>query len=476
MKKWLVLLAAICVTGCAVPVSAAGTNWLEIGQISEDVYYLQVMLQGLGYYPYDLDGCFGSGTEEAVMWFQYYNGLTVDGIAGPYTMAALWKAAGYAPAAQTQTAEPAASTQAQTAEPAASELYSDTILYRGMSGSEVAQMQSVLVGLGFMENIVDGEFGSLTEAAVRRFQEANGLLVDGVAGPQTLNALKNYSGGAASQVQPTAGTQQPASAQDSSAAQQSAQTQQIVVQQYLYQGMSGNAVLDLQKKLAALGYAIYTDGEFGTQTAQVVMDFQARNGLLVDGVVGPQTAAMLNGSAEAAAPAATAAPEAASVVYDGVTLTEDVAAYMKNLVSKVTTSDMTKEEKLWACFLYIADRGNYPYVQNRIPYYTGEDWPVVYVRDEMSLGASDCHGYAAMFGYAAAIIGYDNVRWVQNKSHAWVEINGLVYDAVRVNSGTPTVVFGWTYEQAAANDKATGIGFDYLGEQSTRLFVKAPTF
>jgi peptidoglycan hydrolase-like protein with peptidoglycan-binding domain len=37
---------------------------------------------------------------------------------------------------------------------------------------------------------VDGAFGPATEAVVREFQRRSGLLVDGIAGPRTLTALK----------------------------------------------------------------------------------------------------------------------------------------------------------------------------------------------------------------------------------------------------------------------------------------------
>ena len=42
-----------------------------------------------GYYNGAIDGIYGTGTLNAVRWFQSKNGLTVDGIAGPKTLAAM---------------------------------------------------------------------------------------------------------------------------------------------------------------------------------------------------------------------------------------------------------------------------------------------------------------------------------------------------------------------------------------------------
>ncbi len=60
---------------------------------------------------------------------------------------------------------------------------------RGDSGSTVREIQTLLKEWGYYEGSIDGIYGSATEAAVRYFQETNGLTVDGKAGPQTLEAL-----------------------------------------------------------------------------------------------------------------------------------------------------------------------------------------------------------------------------------------------------------------------------------------------
>jgi lysozyme len=60
-----------------------------------------------------------------------------------------------------------------------------------MSGPEVRKLQKRLHDLGFAPGVVDGIFGSGTDAAVRAFQQANGLELDGIAGAATMKALSN---------------------------------------------------------------------------------------------------------------------------------------------------------------------------------------------------------------------------------------------------------------------------------------------
>jgi hypothetical protein len=59
-----------------------------------------------------------------------------------------------------------------------------------MQGEDVYQLQQRLLELGYTEvGTPDGIFGKLTDAAIRRFQEMNGLEVDGYVGAKTWQVL-----------------------------------------------------------------------------------------------------------------------------------------------------------------------------------------------------------------------------------------------------------------------------------------------
>jgi peptidoglycan hydrolase-like protein with peptidoglycan-binding domain len=151
--------------------SATGVRLLTIGSGYGSsggpgpVLALQRRLAALGFSPGPIDGRYGPLTKTAVMQFQSVHGLEVDGIAGPRTLAAL-----------------------ASARP---------LLYPGLGynpgGSALVRaLQRRLAALGFSPGPPDGRYGPLTEAAVVRFQVASSLLVDGVAGPQTLGRLRLY--------------------------------------------------------------------------------------------------------------------------------------------------------------------------------------------------------------------------------------------------------------------------------------------
>lgn len=62
---------------------------------------------------------------------------------------------------------------------------------KGSSGNDVRELQNKLIDQGYNVGSTgaDGVYGSNTEAAVRKYQQDNGLTVDGIAGEQTLGKL-----------------------------------------------------------------------------------------------------------------------------------------------------------------------------------------------------------------------------------------------------------------------------------------------
>ena len=60
----------------------------------------------------------------------------------------------------------------------------------GDRGSAVRVLQRLLVSKGYPIKI-DGDFGVLTETAVKAFQSRRGLTTDGIVGSRTWRALSN---------------------------------------------------------------------------------------------------------------------------------------------------------------------------------------------------------------------------------------------------------------------------------------------
>lgn len=58
-------------------------------------------------------------------------------------------------------------------------------------------------------------------------------------------------------------------------------------------GNWGEDVFELQMRLRDLGYEVVADGRYGSQTKEAVMAFQKAKGLIVDGLVGKETALQL---------------------------------------------------------------------------------------------------------------------------------------------------------------------------------------
>jgi len=160
-------------------------------------------------------------------------------------------AATAAPTTQTVHATAVHSTNVQSATAPTQVVLVWPLVVRGNTGERVIALQNLLnqrIGAGL---VVDGIFGPRTEAAVRNFQARVGILVDGRVGNQTWPRL--------------------------------------IIQ--VQRGSRGPAVSAVQHNLRfAYGFrTLAVDGIFGPQTQAAVRSFQAGFHIGVDGIVGPVT-------------------------------------------------------------------------------------------------------------------------------------------------------------------------------------------
>jgi N-acetylmuramoyl-L-alanine amidase len=83
------VLAIYCMCGFSAYRNDDITAYSSYGSRGEEVRKIQTKLKQWGYYNGAIDGVYGYQTYRAVRYFQSKNGLTVDGIAGPGTLAAI---------------------------------------------------------------------------------------------------------------------------------------------------------------------------------------------------------------------------------------------------------------------------------------------------------------------------------------------------------------------------------------------------
>lgn len=136
----------------APPATQGDWPTVATGAQGETVRTIQYLLRAVGN-DVEVDGDFGPQTEAAVKSFQAISILRQDGSVGPSTWAKLV-----------------------------------VTLKLGSQGEAVEAVQSQLIAHG-ADVALDGDFGPQTDAAVRGFQQAHGLAVDGIVGPQTWQAL-----------------------------------------------------------------------------------------------------------------------------------------------------------------------------------------------------------------------------------------------------------------------------------------------
>lgn len=223
-------------TASAEETSYLNGRILKKGDSDELILTVQSKLMDLGYMDSDEPtDFFGNHTYDALVCFQRHNDLLPDGLLGETTYALL------------------VSGQAR-----------EYVMQEGDEGDDVKEVQDRLYELGYLDkNSRTSVFGEKTAAAVRAFQSANKLKVDGKVGAKTLNTL--YSGD--------------------------------VIGNYYKSGDSDDSIIPYQKRLQKLGYldsSYVCSGKMDSKTVSAIKQFQEANGLVRDGCLGPATMAQID--------------------------------------------------------------------------------------------------------------------------------------------------------------------------------------
>lgn len=169
---------------------------LENGDDGDDVKRVQQALRDLGYLDANATGKFRSATEKSVRAFQEAHGLQASGKADIETQRLLFGGS----------AMPKGGMITPTPAPDLGDLTDMVIagdgeaveeypykkkLTRGAKGEDVKQVQTRLTELGFFSGPISGNYMNQTMAAVKAFQEHNGMKADGITGQDTWNMLFN---------------------------------------------------------------------------------------------------------------------------------------------------------------------------------------------------------------------------------------------------------------------------------------------
>jgi peptidoglycan hydrolase-like protein with peptidoglycan-binding domain len=137
----------------------------------------------------------------------------------------------------------------------------EPVLRKGSTDPAVRDLQQALKALGHDPGSIDGVFGDATESAVKAFQQEREITVDGIVGKVTWINIDE-----ADQSEPV-----------------------------LRIGSTGLPVRRAQKRMSLVGFDVGgVDGRYGAKTESAVKDLQQRFQVTIDGVVGPQTWAIID--------------------------------------------------------------------------------------------------------------------------------------------------------------------------------------
>lgn len=242
------------------------------GDRSAEVTALQLRLQKLGYFKNKATGYYGPLTRQAVMRYQQAKGLAPDGVIGPSTQASL---SGYQEQEREKSVHPT--------------------WKLGDRDTKVSEIQKTLAQAGYPSSI-SGIFDQETAEAVRLFQQAKGLNVDGIVGKETLTALSENP---KSQTQENPSTPEftPEPKKNirwESIEEPDSQAIEETTKSIWQIGDRDAKVGGIQQQLAAAGFPGSANGVFDMQTEKAVRQFQQAKGLKVDGIVGEETLAALS--------------------------------------------------------------------------------------------------------------------------------------------------------------------------------------
>lgn len=268
------------------------------GDRNSEVMALQQRLQRLGYFNGPTTGYYGPLTKQAVLRYQRAKGLAADGVVGTSTKSAL---------------------QGQRKQ--AVEEPSHPIWKIGDRNSKVREIQTILAESGYPSS-TNGVFDQETQEAVRLFQQAKGLQVDGIVGKETLTALSDKPESRTlenesnpdelklNQPKPDELALNQPKPDELKLNQSTPELKKSIRWESIEEpepqavdestksvwtiGDRGSKVSEIQKQLATAGFQNDANGVFDVKTQEAVRLFQQSKGLKVDGIVGEQTLTALS--------------------------------------------------------------------------------------------------------------------------------------------------------------------------------------
>ena len=329
-------LAVLLLWAMGTGFGAAAT--LESGMVGPSVEALQRLLTEVGYLGRSIDGEYGSTTKKAVELFQKHHDLPITGVADDATQAKIRAAVGTAgrdgggviltegnrgnPVRMYQeklvaagvlseadgvygrtTSEAVLEYQARHGIPTSGIIDEETRDFLDKkrvyedSAVLVEKAQTRLVVLGYMDDGMDGIFGTKTEVALKKFQKDEKLPETGRFDDTVLNRLYEKAAAKVAENAPeetaepteTEETETEATVSETGEPKEAVRTEKTVAE------TDAAKVRKCQEKLIGMGYLKdKADGILGLKTAAALQEYQRDQGLPETGILDEETQESLN--------------------------------------------------------------------------------------------------------------------------------------------------------------------------------------